>query len=522
MPEPVLPAVFSDKMCQILGDEYRDFTAACCDAPLRALRVNPLKRLKRSSGGQADPAACAASQIRACFPDASFKPVPWCPEGFYYEESETFRPGRSPYHAAGVYYIQEPSAMTAAVCLGARPGEMILDLCAAPGGKSTQTAAAMQGEGLLIANEIMPSRAKTLSENIERMGIRNAVVTNESPRRLADAWSTRFDRILVDAPCSGEGMFRKNPDAVSEWSPEAVSFCAQRQDEILACAAGMLVPGGTIVYSTCTFSPEENEGTLTRFLNTHPDFCIAAPPFSDVQRSAFGFSSGRPDLYPSAPEEIRHAIRIYPHRAKGEGHFIAVLKKSGERSVGSAAASAASQSCTRPAAGHKKSRKPGARTRAKGSRPASEKYTSAAALQDDLYDICPGFLSDTEPRPLPAPLPAERLTAFGDQFYLLPEQTPDLTGIRVLRPGLHLGTIKKSRFEPAHALALALSAEQAAHSFDLMPDQAAAWIAGQTVSVPPETPSGWALITAGGYSLGWGKCAGGVMKNHYPKGLRRA
>ena len=251
----MLPQAFLDRMEQMLGGEYPAFLQSYEKERYQALRVNPLK---------------ADRDVFEAAAPFTLRPVAWEPNGFYYGKEAA--PGKHPYHAAGVYYIQGPSAMAPAAYLDAQPGEKILDLCAAPGGKSTQIAAAMRGEGLLISNEIHPARAKILSENIERMGIRNAMVTNESPQSLAKVFEAYFDRIMVDAPCSGEGMFRKNADACDEWSPENVVLCAERQAEILECAASMLRPGGRMVYSTCTFAPKENEGTISQFLAKHPEF----------------------------------------------------------------------------------------------------------------------------------------------------------------------------------------------------------------------------------------------------------
>lgn len=479
-----LPEAFEARMQKMLPEESDAFFASMDAAPLHALRMNPLKSLPEAadavSAAQIRRSA-AAQRLADCFPGETFTPVPWISEGFFFEPSDAFRPGRAPYHAAGLYYIQDASAMAAAVCLDAQPGEAVLDLCAAPGGKSTQIAAAMRQEGLLVANEIIPSRARILSENIERMGIRNAIVTNASPQQLSEKLSCFFDRILVDAPCSGEGMFRKNPDAVGEWSEEAVRLCAQRQDDILSCAAQMLRPGGTMVYSTCTFSPEENEGSLTRFLAAHPDFYPDCPPIPEEECTAYGFSRGRADLYPGAPAQISRTIRIFPHRSKGEGHFIAVLKKDGDLP----------------------SLTPG--TEAGPAHPGLPLLYAFA--EDSLRD--PHFID------------ADRLLSFGEQLYLLPDGTPPLTGIKVLRPGLHLGTFKKNRFEPSHALALSLHPQDALRSRDLTAADAQKWIGGQTLPLPPDAPTGWTLITVGGYSLGWGKSANGMLKNHYPKGLRR-
>ena len=258
-----LPIRFLQRMEQMLGEEYPRFIESfSLGTRYHGLRVNPLKVtpeefLARHSEG------------------LHLSPIPWAAAGFYYDESD--RPGRSVLHEAGLYYIQEPSAMSAVEALDIHPDEQlrVLDLCAAPGGKTTQIAGKMMGKGLLIANEIVPSRAKILSQNIERLGVPNALVLNETPARLAERYPCAFDRILVDAPCSGEGMYRKNEIAVTEWSEENVAHCAERQDEILTAAAEMLAPGGRLVYSTCTFAPVEDEGTIARFLAAHPEFSLA-------------------------------------------------------------------------------------------------------------------------------------------------------------------------------------------------------------------------------------------------------
>lgn len=265
----MLPQVFLERMQGLLGSEYEEFLVSFDHEKYQALRLNPLKL--RTESGRTDDSTVIEEKIQQTF---RLHPVPWADNGYYYTKED--QPGKHPWHEAGLYYIQEPSAMAPVTLLSPQPGERILDLCAAPGGKSTQIASAMEGEGLLVTNEIHPARAKILSENVERMGIRNACVLNETPEHLADIFEEYFDRILVDAPCSGEGMFRKNEVACEEWSPENVQLCADRQDGILECAARMLVPGGRLVYSTCTFAPAENEGSISRFLAMHEEFEIVS------------------------------------------------------------------------------------------------------------------------------------------------------------------------------------------------------------------------------------------------------
>lgn len=473
----MLPEKFLERMQNMLGEEYPAFLESLSGKRYRALRLNPLKT-RIQEGKEKLP--------------FTLSPVPWTRNGFYYEEEE--QPGKHPYHEAGLYYIQEPSAMAPVPCLmeerasvvaiperqeehvsaaamperqeePATPGR-VLDLCAAPGGKSTQIAEYMRGRGMLITNEIHPQRAKILSENIERMGISNAIVLNETPESLSKRFIAFFDRILVDAPCSGEGMFRKNDNAGEEWSEENVALCAERQDGILDCAATMLKPGGRLVYSTCTFAPAEDEGSVSRFLETHPDFCLEK-------------------------EE-----RLMPHKIKGEGHFLAVLHREGGQ-LKSAATAGTEKSLT---------------------------------LKD-----CREFLDFAKEA---LTIPAEELTEgkillrFGEQLYLAPAETPSLRGLKVLRPGLHLGTVKKNRFEPSHALALFLKKEQAVQAINLTGDGTAVrkYLEGQTLTIgegcdvemaDAALPKGWCLVCVDGYSLGWGKAAGAILKNHYPKGLRK-
>ncbi len=473
----MLPEKFLERMQNMLGEEYPAFLESLSGKRYRALRLNPLKT-RIQEGKEKLP--------------FTLSPVPWTKNGFYYEEEE--QPGKHPYHEAGLYYIQEPSAMAPVPCLmeerasgaaiperqeehvsaaaiperqeePATPGR-VLDLCAAPGGKSTQIAEYMRGRGMLITNEIHPQRAKILSENIERMGISNAIVLNETPESLSKRFIAFFDRILVDAPCSGEGMFRKNDNAGEEWSEENVALCAERQDGILDCAATMLKPGGRLVYSTCTFAPAEDEGSVSRFLETHPDFCLEK-------------------------EE-----RLMPHKIKGEGHFLAVLHREGGQ-LSSATTAGTEKSLT---------------------------------LKD-----CREFLDFAKEA---LTIPAEELTEgkillrFGEQLYLAPAETPSLRGLKVLRPGLHLGTVKKNRFEPSHALALFLKKEQVVNGINLAGDGTAVrkYLEGQTLTIgagcdvemaDAALPKGWCLVCVDGYSLGWGKAAGAVLKNHYPKGLRK-
>ena len=429
----MLPEAFLQRMEAQLGSEYPAFLESLERPRAVALRFNPMK-------GE-----------RPVLPFVG-APVPWEPEGFYYDP-ET-RPGLHVYHEAGVYYLQEASAMAPVALLDPKPGERVCDLCAAPGGKTTQIAGRMLGRGFLVCNEINPKRAKILSRNIERMGVANALVTNEHPETLASRFPGFFDRVLVDAPCSGEGMFRKEEAAVTDWSQETVQMCARRQREILDSAARLVRPGGRLVYSTCTFAPEEDEETVAAFLEAHPEFTpepVEAPWFVPGENASY---------------------RMWPHKLLGEGHFAAVLRKTRGES---------------------------------GEVPA-----------------CPGGKCpkawESFAKELDITLPEGKAVSFGQSLYWAPTELPELNRLKVLRPGLELGTERKGRFEPAHALALWLKTCAVTESFPPESPEMKAYLHGDVV---PSGKKGWCLVQAGGYAIGWGKGDGSVLKNHYPKGLRR-
>lgn len=513
-------------MQDMLGEAYPAFLRSYEDNKYQALRVNPWK------------AQSNEIQEKSGF---HLKQVPWEPNGFYYESED--QPGKHSWHEAGVYYIQEPSAMAPAAYLEAKPGERILDLCAAPGGKTTQIASYMKGQGILVCNEIHPARAKILSENVERMGIPNAMVTNESPQKLAEIFDEYFDRILVDAPCSGEGMFRKNEEACDEWSLENVRICAERQDEILDCAASMLRPGGRIVYSTCTFAPAENEGSMARFLTRHPDYELLEIPLYEGMEPgvpAWSYTHGNEDHGLSeetvAAMHIERTIRLWPHKLQGEGHYLAVLQKAGEVPEGyegflrygkefGIQSDVIFGGNNKNSAKNKKSDISGGKKSFENKKAYTNKnaygsknnHGNKATEGIRLYlefeqEVLKQSVLDTE---------HSGFLTFGDQLYLIPKGMPAVQGLKVLRPGLHLGTIKKERFEPSHALALNLHAGEVQRVMQLTSKepQAQAFINGQTLNHDGE--KGWYLIMVDGYSLGWGKLAGQVMKNHYPKGLRK-
>lgn len=449
----MLPEQFLNRMEKMLGEDYGRFLESYDKPRYQALRINHLK----------DPGEEIRKKV-----DFLGEKVPWVQGGYYYKEES--HPGKHPFHEAGVYYIQEPSAMVPAAVLGALPGERVLDLCAAPGGKSTQIGAAMQGKGILVCNEIHPQRAKILSENVERMGMTNALVLNHEPGYLAEHFPEYFDRILVDAPCSGEGMFRKNEEATQQWSPENVTMCAARQREILESAAIMLKKGGSMVYSTCTFAPEEDEGTIDCFLRAHPEFSLGEMKLYP------GMEPGRGELIPDRGRKLEKTVRLWPHKLKGEGHFVALLIKKGTATV-------------------------------------DFQRTEKGIIEKE----CREWMEFKEHN-LRKSYEGTYLK-FGDQLFLVPEGCPPLKGLKVLRAGLHLGTVKKNRFEPSHGLALSLKPEEMIKSCEVDGETAKRYLQGQTFAVDGE--KGWHLICVDGYSIGFGKLSGGMMKNHYPKGLRK-
>lgn len=463
-----MPSAFTERMKEQFKDrsEYEAFLEGYNKERTYGLRYNPLKTDKENF-------------LRKL--PIALRAVPWAEEGLYYEASE--HPGKHALHEAGAFYIQEPSAMAVVSVLDPKPGERILDLCAAPGGKSTQIAGRMQGEGLLVSNEIIPSRAKILSQNIERMGVANCVVCREEPKRLAEAFPGFFDRVLVDAPCSGEGMFRKDETAIAEWSPEHVTMCATRQRDILKQAAGMVSSGGVLVYSTCTFSIEENEGTIRDFTSAHPEFAIEEAYIDGISGSD-------------------RTLRLWPHLIEGEGHFIAKLRR---------VDGTGRTECQAIAEGAKDVRK-----RGKGKRNVRENGRTPDELCDAfLYEELGLTVTGAEKL-----FKKRMLFKFGEALYLIPQEMIPLKGLQIERPGLQIGFCEKDRLRPSHALALFLHPEYVRKHYELSPEQTTAYLRGETFSVDSDL-KGWYLLSTQGCSIGFGKATGGQMKNHYPKGLRR-
>ena len=475
-----LPIEFEKKMKAFLGNEWDDFLYSYDNNRFQALRFNTLKVQSTEE----------RMRILKVLGISSDKKVSWADEAYYFDEN--VRPGKHPYHEMGLYYIQEPSAMSAAALLAPKPGMRVLDLCAAPGGKSTQLATYLGDSGLLVSNEINTQRSRILSQNIERMGIKNAIVTNEDSFVLASHFPGFFNAIQVDAPCSGEGMFRKLPEAIEQWSMENVAICAERQKEILDNAAVMLKPGGTIVYSTCTFSKEENEDVIEYFLERHPDFTL---------------------------EEME---RFWPHKVDGEGHFVAKLVRRGSVNELGADYDVCEDSCNKVEdTGLKVDRKT-----KKNKNSKNRKNETKPALTKENMKLLSEFLDETISEDVAAWIKNSRLVMFGEQLYRLPDMEVDIKGLKVQRAGLHIGEFKKQRFEPSHSLALALKLNDAKNLVKLTCDnpQTIGFFNGQSVVLSDEQTAeckkGWALVCVDGYTAGWGKVNGTQVKNHYPKGLR--
>jgi len=475
-----LPIEFEKKMKAFLGNEWDDFLYSYDNNRFQALRFNTLKVQSPEE----------RMRILKVLGISSDKRVSWANEAYYFDEN--VRPGKHPYHEMGLYYIQEPSAMSAAALLAPKPGMRVLDLCAAPGGKSTQLATYLGESGLLVSNEINTQRSRILSQNIERMGIKNAIVTNEDSFVLASHFPGFFNAIQVDAPCSGEGMFRKLPEAIEQWSMENVAICAARQKEILDNAAVMLKPGGVIVYSTCTFSKEENEDVIEYFLERHPDFTL---------------------------EEME---RFWPHKVDGEGHFVAKLVRRGSVNELGADYDVCEDSCNKVEdTGLKVDRKT-----KKNKNSKNRKNETKPALTKENMKLLSEFLDETISEDVAAWIKNSRLVMFGEQLYRLPDMEVDIKGLKVQRAGLHIGEFKKQRFEPSHSLALALKLNDAKNLVKLTCDnpQTIGFFNGQSVVLSDEQTAeckkGWALVCVDGYTAGWGKVNGTQVKNHYPKGLR--
>lgn len=443
-----LPEKYTETMRETLGEEFDAYLESFQAKRVYGLRVNTLK-----------------ISVEDFLKISPFKltPVPWIPNGFFYNEED--KPAKHPYYFAGLYYLQEPSAMTPACMLPVEPGDKVLDMCAAPGGKSTELGAKLKGKGLLISNDISSSRAKALLKNIELFGIANSFVICEDPKKLCSMYEGFFDKVLIDAPCSGEGMFRKDNKLIKSWEKNGPEFYGAIQREIILYGADMLRPGGMMLYSTCTFSKYEDEESIKHLLKERPEMRLLKPSYNYE-----GFSRGL--------EGLEDCVRIWPHHMEGEGHFLALLQKSED------APSYASPKRTQ----------------------------SPEKLSEELL----GFLKMTS-----MPYSVENIRMSGDLAYLIPEAMGDYSHIRMLRGGLLLGEVRKNRFEPSQALAMALKMSEFENVLNLTADNpdVIRYLKGETIETVLEK-KGWYLVCVDGYPLGWGKLSDGTLKNKYHAGWR--
>ncbi len=441
-------------MRNLLGGDFAAYEQHLDDPAYYGIRVNTLK--------------ISVEEFLDICP-FSVTPVPWTENGFYVRREE--KPSKHPYYHAGLYYIQEPSAMAPASYLPVLPGDRVLDLCAAPGGKSTELGAKLRGEGILVSNDVSISRTKALIRNIEMFGIRNSVILCTEAKHMVSSLTGYFDKILVDAPCSGEGMFRKGNNEIKNWEQKGSEPYAKLQREIADDAVKLLKPGGMMLYSTCTFSPEENEQVIEHLLTENDDLSLVPMKMCE------GFDCGHPEWTLTGREDIKKCIRLWPHRIKGEGHFLALLQKApGEAPV-----------------------------------PAGEKYSRVKPTKETEE-----FFRDCHMK-----VDWNRIQEHQGKLFYLKEDFPKLTGVRILRKGLFLGEMKKGRFEPSQPLAAALYPEEYDKyiSFDLEDERTIRYLKCETLNVDTDT-EGIHLIGTGRFPMGWGKIKKGRMKNKYASSWR--
>lgn len=460
----VLPAPFLDRMKEMLGDDFDKFLESFHAPRTFGLRVNTAR------------ISCGDFEKICPFP---IRPIPWIANGYFYDEES--RPSRCPYYQAGLYYLQEPSAMTPASRIPIEPGDYVLDMCAAPGGKATAAGAALEGKGLLVANDISTSRARALLRNLELFGIPNVFVANEAPAKLVKFFPEFFDKIILDAPCSGEGMFRKEDALAKDWTPEKSAELAAIQRELLSQAAEMLRPGGLLLYSTCTFAPAEDEGAVSYLLEQRNDMELL--PIEGYE----GFSEGVPS-WGNGDERLRNCVRIFPHKMHGEGHFLALFRKAGE----------------------------------------AAKAVSAPSVKPDknAFPLIEEFLKELGLKTLGGlPFDWSRVEIRGDKVYYLPPVSCNFRGITFLRNGLYLGDLKKNRFEPSQPFALAIHKDEAEAviSLPVSDERLSRYLKGETLNISPSESAhskGWHLLCADGYPIGFGKLVNQILKNKYPAGWR--
>lgn len=448
-----LPTTFTDKMKRLLNDDYEQYIKSFNSKNYVGLRANTLK--------------ISPEDLKNKLP-FELENVPWCPSGFYYDEN--IRPAKHPYYYAGLYYIQEPSAMSTGATIEINEGDRILDLCAAPGGKSTQVAAKLNGKGLLVSNDISTGRCKALLKNIELAGLSNAIVTNESPERLAERFPAYFNKIIVDAPCSGEGMFRKDSEAVKSWAIHKVEMCRQLQENILKSAATLVCDGGIIAYSTCTFDPLEDEGSINNFLKNNPDFELLEADKYDL------FDKGNPQWINGGLQELTKCARLWPHKIKGEGHFLALLRRK----------------CGNPFQDVEKIPQ------------IKEKHLA------DFFAFQKEFTNLNY---------QENFEIHNSGLIAIPNGI-NLKGLRVVRSGLYLGELKTKRFEPSQAFAMSMKKENAKNTIDfsIKDENVLRYLKGESFEAIGN--DGWNLVCVDSFPLGWGKIQKNRLKNKYLAGWK--
>lgn len=446
-----LPVLFKEKMQRLLGDEYEDYLESYNNPKYQGIRINTMK--------------VSDEEWKQINPFTELQPVPWCKEGYYYTEPN--KPSKHPYYFAGLYYMQEPSAMAPGAYVPIKEGDKVLDLCAAPGGKTTQVLAKLNQTGVLISNDISASRTQALLKNVENFGARNTIITNETPERLASKLPGYFDKILIDAPCSGEGMFRKDEGAIKSWETHGVEHCQALQREILEYAYAMLKEEGMILYSTCTFSPEENEGMIQEFLNHHP-LCEVVP-----LTPVGGIATGHPEWTKGGDASLKGALRLWPHHLQGEGHFVCLIQK----------------------------KEP---TLDLAKRQVIKKRIKDIPALSEFIETYTHIDTDTP------------VIEVKDKVFMAIEDAPDLQGLRIVRSGMLLGELKSKRFEPAHAPVLAYSKEMFKQTIDLAVDDVNVikYLKGETLLV--EAQKGYHVICVEGHPLGFVKSNNGTLKNQYP------
>lgn len=454
-----LPITFEKNMRVLLKEEYEDYVA-CLNHPMyHGIRINTHK--------------ISVEDFLKINP-FHLHPIPWCENGFYYDDTVD-KPSRHPYYFAGLYYIQEPSAMTPANVLPIDENDRVLDICAAPGGKSTELAAKLNGSGLLVSNDISASRAKALLKNLEVFGVENSLIISEPPYKLAERFPDFFDKILIDAPCSGEGMFRKSASMMTAWENNGNRMFSDLQKGILEQVVKMLKPGGMLLYSTCTFSPLENEQSIEYLLSF--DNSLELVDFHPYE----GFDHGHPEWGNTQNPELAKCARIWPHKVEGEGHFVCLVKKQGEKSN-------------------------------------HFNHGDYPLKRVKLPECVTDFLSHTNHA-----FDMNRFEISQDKLYYIPESFPAVRGLRILRCGLYVGEIRKNRFEPSQALAMALKQSEFDNCLNLCAQDSRTikYLKGETIDFDEnQIKNGYVLVCVDGYPLGFGKANQGILKNKYLPGWR--